>query len=85
MRTQAEKNDALVRLSLNKTRCKPRSFFGEDNHAKIDAMIKVIQDDMDDNDCYNEFEDTECLTEALSTYEYLQGQCEVEDLLFPEH
>lgn len=85
MRTAEEKAEAIARLELNKTKCRRLTTFGDDNHLRIDAMIRVIKEDLNDNDCYNEFEDNDCISEALSAYEYMQGQCEVEDLLYPEY
>lgn len=85
MRTQEERNDAVDRLQLNRTKCPARIIFGEDNLKAISVFISVIEKNMDENDCYNAFEDTDYLSEALSAVEYLTGQIELEELLYPEH
>lgn len=35
------------------------NFFNENNHDKINAQIKVLEDRMDEDEVYAEFEDTE--------------------------
>lgn len=92
-RTEEEIKAAIERLKNNKEKTKQFNMFGEDNHKKIDAAIKVISENMSEDELYeryensDEFEDeyTDCFDEAMSAYEWLTGVGDIEDLLFEEN
>lgn len=77
-----EKSELLKALRENRDVCVPVSMFGDDNIAKIDAMIRVIEEDRTENWCYDHV-DGELLDSALAAIECLNGDCEIEDILFP--
>lgn len=85
MRTEAERNAAVERLEENKTKCKPVSMFGDDNHANIDAMIEVINVGMDEDDINNKYEDLPTYAGAWQALEFLRGEAELDELLYPEN
>lgn len=85
MRTEAERNAAVERLEENKTKCKQFSMFGDDNHANIDAMIEVINVGMDEDDVYNKHGDLATFDAAWQALEFLRGEAQLDELLYPEN
>lgn len=53
MRSDKEIKDQIARLQAVKKRVQRRNFFGEDNHAKIDAEITVLEERLTENDCFD--------------------------------
>jgi len=47
MRTLAERNEMVSLLEGQKEKAPHFNFFGEDNHAQLDAQIQVIEEEMD--------------------------------------
>lgn len=89
MRTQEERTAAVARLKENKTKCRKRSFFGDDNHAAIDVMVDVIENERTEAYVYDTYssdsdEEHRLFTSAISALEYLRGEIELSDILFPE-
>lgn len=56
----------IERLETMKPDVRPTSAFGDDHHAAIDAQVKVLKEDMDENDIYAEWEDVEDLDKEYS-------------------
>lgn len=91
MRTQEERNAAVTALQENKKHVRRLSMFGNDNHANIEAMIRTIKNDYkNDSDIYSAFENPEIeddendeLSGGFSALEYLKGESELEDILYP--
>jgi len=85
MRTNEETVSAVSLLKENKEKTKEFNFFGESNHEKIEAMIDVIENQYSESkvDCL--YEDEQCYTSALDALEFLNGEIELEELLFPEN
>lgn len=85
-----KKEDIVKRLLENKSKCLPRSAFGTDNHRCLDVMIEVIEEDLDEDEIYDRYEnpddedDRDELESALDARGLLDGQAELEDLLYPE-
>ena len=95
MRTQEERENAIDRLEENKIKCRRYSMFGNDCHAGIDAMIKVIENEMNENDVYDNYPScdangNDCPAShylwqcALIASEWLKGDHELKDILYPE-
>lgn len=89
MRTQEERTAAVARLKENKLRCRRYSFFGDDNYAAIDVMVDVIANERTEGYVYNTYpsdsdEEHRLFTSAISALEYLRGEIELSDILFPE-
>lgn len=42
-------------LEKNKPKIRHYSMFGEDNHAKVEAMIDVLSESLDEDDIYDRF------------------------------
>lgn len=72
MRTTLEIDAEIAALKALKPRVRERSFFGDDNHAAIDAQIAVLTERMSMDDVYSRFgqDDTkECDIEEHSEHE----------------
>jgi hypothetical protein len=85
----------LERLKINKEKSEQLNFFGEDNHIRLDIMIDTIQEQGSEDFVYKNYqsafpdgsEDTVGhgnWRSAMNSVEYLRGDCEIEDLLYPE-
>jgi len=86
MRTQEERMSAVTLLKENKEKTREFNYFGESNYDKIDVMIDVISNNMN----YHKIEDKYLKNKiqfkiAEEAIDYLDGECEIEDLLFPEN
>lgn len=47
MRTLVERNEMISLLEGRKEKAPHYSFFGDDNHAQLDAQIQVVEEEMD--------------------------------------
>lgn len=91
MRTEKEIQSAVQRLLLNKCRCYQYNFLGEDNHKALDVTIEVIRENRSKEWIYQKYpfsdEDSENYSlwcTAMSSRKYLDGEIELDDLLYPE-
>lgn len=80
-----ESQELIERLKENKSICVRKNYFGTDNHAMIDIMIEVIESDMEEDEIYDRWEDEEEeLSAALSARSVLDGEENIEEILYPE-
>jgi hypothetical protein len=95
MRNSEEIKEAVETLKINKEKSEQFNFFGEDNHIRIDIMIDVIQEKRNEDFVYKHYqssfpdgsEDTVGhgnWRSAMTAIEYLKGEIELKDLLYPE-
>lgn len=95
MRNSKEIKEAVERLKINKSKSEQFNFFGEDNHKRIDIMIDVIQEKRSEDFIYKHYqssfpdgsEDTVGhgnWRSAMTAIEYLKGEIELKELLYPE-
>ncbi|MDR2002128.1 MAG: hypothetical protein LBQ74_03785 [Prevotella sp.] len=95
MKTQEERDNAIARLEENKTKCRRYSVFGNDCYAAIDTMIEVIENEMDEEDVYDNYPScdengNDCPSAhylwqcALIASEWLKGEHDLKDILYPE-
>jgi hypothetical protein len=83
MRTSEERKEAVRLLTENKKVAPETSFFGDDNHRKIDVMVETIENDYDEDDVDDNFgHDEDDLSAAQDAINYLSGDTEIEELLF---
>ena len=89
MKTQEQKDAAILALTENKKIAPRVSFFGTDNHGKIDAMIHVIKSGISEDAIYNEYEDSmddednDLLQGALDARFWLDGDDDnIDEYLF---
>lgn len=79
MRTQEEITAEIAALNSLRERVPTHTLFGEDNQARIDAQIEVLQDEMDDDEIYDRWADVgedpneTILSDALDALDWLNG------------
>lgn len=56
-KTAAEIAAEIKALTAIRPKVRRYSLFGEDNHARIDAEIAVLREDLDDDAIYDRFQD----------------------------
>lgn len=59
IKTQEEIDEQIAALKEIRPKVKPYSFFGDDNLAKLDAQIKVLEEDMDSDEVWDEWPEEE--------------------------
>ena len=59
MKTQEEIDQQIKSLEELKSKVVPRTAFGDDNVAAVEAQIKALREDFDEDDCYEEWPDVE--------------------------
>lgn len=57
-KTQKEIDVEIKALKAVRPNVRPRSMFGDDNLGGVDAQIQVLEEDLDDDDIYDEFDRT---------------------------
>lgn len=70
-------------LEAMKPKVRPRTMFGESNHAAIDAQIRVLREKMSEDEIYQEFgeedEDIRIIECAMEAFHWMEGdECDVE-------
>jgi len=74
VKTREEALAEAKKLREMKPKVRQFSFFNDDNWAQIDAQIKVLEDDMDEDDIYgNEWDQGE-ESAAMSTRLWMDGE-----------
>lgn len=64
----------IAALKEIKPKVRRYTFFGDDNHAAIDAQIVVLEEDYDEDAIYGEWEDDEhVLSSALEALAWKEG------------
>jgi hypothetical protein len=59
MKTQKQIDAEIKKLEVVKSKVPSRTAFGDDNHAAIDAQIKVLTDSMDDGEIWDAWPEDE--------------------------
>ena len=84
MKTQKEIDTQIERLKAVMPNVRPTSFFGDSNLDKIDAQIKVLEEDMDSDDVWDEWPeeegDMEVRMSADDAVSWRDGESDIEDL-----
>jgi len=88
MITKLEKEDAIKKLKENRKRCAEFNFFGHSNYKAIDIIIDVIYENRDEVFVFSNYQsDTpkqhEDFLNAITGLEFLRGEHEIDDLLYP--
>jgi len=56
MKTKEQIQTEIEALKIVRPNVRPRSAFGDDNLAALDAQVQVLENDWDNNDIYDEFD-----------------------------
>lgn len=76
MRTSTEIKNEIQRLQEIKPKVRRFTMFGDDNHHKIDIAVRVLSEDMDEEDISEYFEDADENSEAYQTLQWKNGEDE---------
>lgn len=75
-KTSKQIESEIKKLESLKTRVPPRTVFGEDNLAAIDASIKVLRENMTEDDAYS-IQDDRLRDNALQAIMWRNGEQEL--------
>lgn len=78
-----KKKEIIEKLKENKKKCVRFNHFGDDNHAILDAQIKVLENGWDETDVYDNI-DEEIADEVAEVLAVLDGYTDIADILYPE-
>jgi len=85
VRTDEQKASMIEGLRQMKNKAPEFTFFGDNNHAGIDAQIAAIEEEWSEDDCYDKYpdmeEDSHTRDMALDAVKWLNGQEEDDVLL----
>lgn len=83
-KTQEEIDKQVKKLKAIRPKIKPYSFFGDSNLDKLDAQVKVLEEDMDSDEVWDEWpeeeSDMEIRMSADDAVSWRDGESEVNDL-----
>ncbi len=84
MKTQKEIDAQIQRLKDVRPKVRPFSFFGTDNLECLDAMVRVLEQDMDSDDIWDRWdrdeEDFDVRSNADGALKWREGESEEDDL-----
>ena len=83
MKTQKEIDAQIAALNEVRPRVKPYSFFGDDNLAKLDAQVRVLEEDLDEDDVGEEWpedDEMDIRTAADDAVTWRDGESDIENL-----
>ena len=84
MKTQEEIKTAIKELKNVRPKVRPRSAFGDDNLAALDAQVEVLEQSLDNDDIYARFDcassTEEILMSALEARQWIDGDSDVDNL-----
>lgn len=83
-KTQKEIDEQVKKLKAIRPKVKPYSYFGDDNLAKLDAQVKVLEEDMDSDEVWDEWPrdeaDMEIRMSADEAVSWRDGESDITDL-----
>lgn len=84
MKTQKEIDEQIIALKEIKPKVRPHSVFGDSNLDKLDAQIKVLEEDMDSGEIWDEWPeeegDMEIRMAADDARSWIDDESEIDDL-----
>lgn len=69
-KTQKEIQNEIEAMKNIRLKIRPRSIFGDDNLAQFDAQLYVLENNLDTDDIYDEYDHSGIDKEVLSAAEY---------------
>lgn len=83
-RTQEEIKQQIAKLKEIRPKVRPYTAFGDSNLVKLDAQVKVLEENMDSDDIWDEWPEEEADMDIRMTAEeaanWLVGESEHDDL-----
>lgn len=84
MKIQKEIDVEIEALKTVRSKVRPRSMFGDDNLGAVDAQIKVLEENLDNDDVYSKFDVASSseyiLDAALEASRWINGESESDSL-----
>jgi len=84
MKTKEEIKNQIEALKAIRPKIVPKSVFGADNLAQIDAQIVVLEENLDISDIYDRYDlsgiEGETIEAAVEADEWRDGNSDIEDL-----
>lgn len=78
MKTKEQITKEIEALKTVRPNVRPRSAFGDDNLAQLDAQITVLENNWDNNEIYDEYDHAglseEILSSALYARQWIDGE-----------
>lgn len=74
VKTDKERKAEADALEKIKPKVRAKSFFGDDNHAAIDAQVAVIRGLLTNEQIHGRYENDYALTSALEARQWLEGE-----------
>lgn len=85
MKTQEEINEQIKLLKEARDKIVPQSMFGTDNLELLDAQVRVLEKDMDEDDIWDRWdrdeEDMDIRSSAEMAIEWREGDCDLDNLV----
>ena len=83
-KTQEEIDKQVKALKEIRPKIKPYNFFGDSNLAKLDAQVRVLEEDMDSDEVWDEWpeeeKDMETRMAADDAITWRDGESEIDNL-----
>jgi len=84
MKSQKQIDEQIKALKAVRPRVRPHSTFGDYNLAKLDAQVKVLEEDLDSDDVWDEWpeeeSDMEIRTAADDAVDWRDDESDIDDL-----
>ena len=83
MKSQKEIDEQIKKLNEIKPKVKPTTVFGDSNLDKLDAMIKVLEEDMDSDEIWEEWpgeKNIEIRMSADDARSWIDDESDIDDL-----
>jgi len=80
MKTKEEIKKQIEALKAVRPKIVPKSAFGDDNLARLDAQVAVLEGLMDDDDIWDRWDDEDIISISLDARQWLDGNSKIEDL-----
>lgn len=84
MKTKEEIDKQIAALKEIRPKIRTYSMFGTDNLAQLDAQVNVLENSLNYDDIYEEYDhsgmDEELLSSALCALDWLNGNTDIDDL-----
>lgn len=83
-KTQVEIDEQIKKLKAIRPKIRPHSIFGDSNLDKLDAQVKVLEEDMESDEVWDEWAreeaDAEIRMAADDAVRWRDGESDIEDL-----
>lgn len=79
-KTKEEIKKQIKALKSVRPNIVPRSAFGDNNIARLDAQVKVLEENMDEDEIWDKWSDMDIAQCAIDALQWMEGDSEIDDL-----